>query len=123
MTEKELDEFLAGPPPKRKRPEPPKAEAEVIPLPTGAALELAKELGKSKVADVNRDKRDAERYRETAAEHNRRVFAEMRAEREAPSRLMSSSAYQAAGERFNAEARRAAEDDWFDPTQPFGFRR
>ena len=52
---------------------------------------------------------------------------ERRLVRERAERLMASAEFQAAGERFNREYYReieeARENGWFDPTQPFCFRR
>jgi hypothetical protein len=102
----ELDRALIEGIPKAKRPEPPKAD--VIPLPKGQALAVAK----------------SER---TSAQSISRVFdREKAAERERLRRAeayLNSPAYLAAGERFNASLAREREENWFDPSQPFGFRR
>jgi hypothetical protein len=107
-TVEELDAFLAGPPPKRKRPmaEPPKAD--VIPLPKGEALSVAK----SERTRASEYDRALERERAWEAERLRRAEA-----------LVNSPEYAVAVQRFNAAQAREREDNWFDPTQPFGFRR
>jgi hypothetical protein len=99
---------LAQPLPKRKRPEPEKPKAEVIPLPQGQALSVAK----SERTRAQSISRALEREKAAEQERFRRVQA-----------LVTSEAYARAAERFNAAQAREREDNWFDPTQPFGFRR
>jgi len=81
-TVEELDAFLAGPPPKRKRPvaEPPKAD--VIPLPQGQALATAK-TERTRASEIDRALQ-----REKAAERERLRRAEA---------LVNSQAYYQAG--------------------------
>jgi hypothetical protein len=83
-----LEELLAQPLTKKKRPvvEPPKAE--VIPLPQGQALTVAKSE-RTRVAEIERA---IEREKAWEAERLRRAEA-----------LVNSEAYAAAGERFNRE--------------------
>jgi hypothetical protein len=80
---RELDRALREGIPKRKRP-----SAEVIPLPQGPALELAKAT-RTRASDVDRAVRQAE-----AADRNRIAAAEA---------LVNSPEYAAAGARFNRE--------------------
>jgi hypothetical protein len=99
--ERSINERLARGPVKKKRPEPSKPIADVIPLPQGQALSVAKQE-RTRASEIDR----------VLAERLRRAEA-----------LVASEAYQRAGERFNAGLAREREDNWFDPTQPFGFRR
>ena len=88
MTSEELDAFLAGPPPKRKPPEPAKCEAEVIPLPQGQALAVAK--SERTKADAISRALGREKLREQ--ERQRRAEA-----------YLKSETYNQAGLRFNRE--------------------
>jgi len=77
-------------------------------LPQGPALAIVKQE-RTRTSEIDRDRRDAERYREQKAE--------------AVERYMNSEAYVRAGTRFNAELAREREADWFDPRYPGGFRQ
>ena len=105
------DQIMAMKKPPKKKPEKPKAE--VIPLPKGPALEVAK-AERTRASEIDRA---LERKRE--AENERRVRAD-RIEA-----YMNSDAYHRAGMRANAEYFREAEqarsEPRFDPTKPHGF--
>jgi hypothetical protein len=102
-----VDEILAmKKPPKKKPAESPKAE--VIPLPKGEALAVAKSE-RTRASDYDRA---LERERAWEAERLRRAEA-----------LVNSPEYAVAVQRFNAAQRQERAENWFDPTQPFGFRR
>jgi hypothetical protein len=110
-----LEKFLAGDPQelaltfrKKKRVEPEKPNAAVVQLPQGQALSVAK----SERTRASEYDREAEKARRWDEERQRRTEA-----------YLNSPAYQAAAERFNASLQREREENWFDPTQPFGFRR
>ena|SRR5258707_2972312 len=85
---------------------PPKAD--VIHFPKDTALTVAKSE-RTRAVEIDRESEKAQLWE---AERIRRAEA-----------LVASEAYQRAGERFNAGLAREREENWFDPTQPFGFRR
>jgi hypothetical protein len=104
-----LAEILAmKKPPKKKPAEPPKAEVvrEVVPFPQGEALVTAKAERTKAISRALSEAEQRERGRIRRAEA-----------------LVNSEAYAAAAERFNAAQARERSENWFDPTQPFGFRR
>jgi hypothetical protein len=102
------DEIMAMKKPPKKKPEKPRAE--VIPLPSGPALEVAKQ-DRTRASEIDRA---LERKREGERERLRRAEA-----------LVNSEAYRAAGMAFNEgyfrEVEEARKEPKFDPTKPHGF--
>ena len=101
-----VDQILAmKKPPKKKLLEPEKPKAEVIPLPTGAALALAKQ-DRTKAEDISRAMR-AKTPEEIEEMRERRLAEEARRRNE---QYLSSQAYIEAGERFNADYYKSQRD-------------